>query len=156
MAYNHKPKFIVFTGESDLAVKTAKALERKLFDLKYKAYYLGLSNIMHSFTEGVAETKSAISDHDEQIKWLGELARFFTGSGQILISAMSNLDDYDIENLKILNSPNEILVINIGHNNFNKFKVDCNIEESCDLNTAVNQVIQILHKENIIPLEYYL
>jgi len=156
MAYNHKPKFIVFTGESDLAVKTAKALERKLFDLKYKAYYLGLSNIMHSFTEGVAETKSAISDHDEQIKWLGELARFFTGSGQILISAMSNLDDYDIENLKILNSPNEILVINIGHNNFNKFKVDCNIEKNCDLSTAVNLVIQILHKENIIPLEYYL
>lgn len=155
-AFNHKPKFIVFTGDPELSVKSAKALERKLFDLKYKAYYLGLSNLVHSFTEGLAETRSAISDHDEQIKWLGELARFFTGSGQIMISAMSNMDDYDIENLKILNSPNEILVINIGQNNFNKFQVDCNLEKSIGIDGAVNKVIELLHKENIIPLEYYL
>jgi bifunctional enzyme CysN/CysC len=66
------------------------------------------------------------------------------------------MDDYDIENLKILNSPNEILVINIGQNNFNKFQVDCNLEKSIGIDGAVNKVIELLHKENIIPLEYYL
>ena len=73
-----------------------------------------------------------------------------------MISAMTNVDDYDIENLKILNSPNEILVINVGQNSFNKFQVDCNIEKSDNITVAVNKVIQLLHQENIIPLEYYL
>ena len=152
-AYHHKSKFIVFTGLPNVGKRDiAKALEKKLFKNNFKVYYLGITNIEHGLGRGI----SLISDSsDERIRQLGELARIMTDSGQIFITTISNADDYDIEKLKLLNEPNEILVINVGENNFNKYKVDLNLSEKEDLESAVSKVFQLLKKKEII-IEYYL
>ncbi len=82
---------------------------------------------------------------------MGELARILTDSGQIFITAVSDIDDYDLEILKLLNSPNEILVVNVGPVNFTSFKVDLAVAEDAEAATTVKRIYDLLRRETIIP-----
>ncbi len=152
-AYGHKSKFIIITSGSEGNEKViqdiGKKLESKLFGMNFKAYYLGVSSLLH----GLAS--DAVSDYEERdnhIRQIGELARIFTDSGQIFITSIFNLDDFEAEKLKLLNQPNDILTVNIGDSPFNRFVPDANI--SAD--GAVEEVCDILGRQNIILLDYYL
>ncbi len=150
--YGHKAKFIVITsgneGNENVIQNIGKELENKLFKLKFKAYYLGVSSLLHGL---VSDGVSSYEGRDEHIRQIGELARIFTDSGQIFITSIFNLDDYEAEKLKLLNQPNEILIINIDESSFSNFKPDATISSE----GAVDAVCNLLKKHDII-LEYYL
>lgn len=150
--YNHKSKFIVITTGSEEKEKNieqiGKELEKRLFSLDYKAYYLGVSNLFHGLA---SDTDGGFEGRDEHIRKIGELARIFTDSGQIFITSVFNLDDFEVEKLKLLNQPNDILVINAGESPFHNFKADANI----DIDGAVDTVCDLLKKQDII-LDFYL
>jgi len=152
-AYGHKAKFIVITSGSEGKEKDiqdiGRQLEERLFNMKYKAYYLGVSSILHGLASDVA---NSYEDRDEHIRQIGELARIFSDSGQIFITSIFNLDDYEAKKLKLLNQPNEIIVVNIGQTPFNNFVPDANIE---DTEGAVEAVCELLKRQEII-LEYYI
>ena len=154
--YKHKPKFVVFTASAeyneDKTREIAKAVEERLFRDKYKVYYLGLSNLIYGIDSDVAASSA---DREEHIRRLGELARIFTDSGQIFITTIFKLDDYEVAKLKLLNEPNEILVINSGESNFNKFAVNAQLAGSESVEEAVETVLSLLKKHDIV-LEYYL
>lgn len=138
--YRHKSKFLVFTGEpTELKKKLAYEVERQLFYQNYKVYYLGLGNISENLEE------------DQQIKQLGELARIMTDSGQIFITTLPFVDDYDLEKLCLLNKPNELIVVNVGFNNFTEFKVNLDLNGLTDINAGAESVIELLKEEEIIP-----
>lgn len=152
-AYGHKSKFIIITsgseGDEKLIQDIGKELESKLFEMKYKAYYLGVSSLLH----GLAS--DAVSDYegrDEHIRQIGELARIFTDSGQIFVTSIFNLDDYEAEKLKLLNQPNDILTVNVGESPFNSFQPDANI----NADGAAEEVCNLLRQQDIILLDYYL
>lgn len=150
--YGHKSKFIVITSGSEGNEKViqdiGKELECKLFQVKYKAYYLGVSSLIHGLA---SDRATEYEGRDEHIRQIGELARIFTDSGQIFIASIFNLDDFEAEKLKLLNQPNEILVINIGESPFNNFKPDAEIKAE----GAADEVCELLKKQEII-LDYYL
>lgn len=151
LKYGHKSKLIIITsgseGNEKVVEDIAKKIERKLFDMDFKTYYLGISSLL----AGLASDDSrGYKDRLEHIRQLGEVARLFTDSGQILISSIFNLDDYEVEKLKILNYPNEILVFNLGENPFNKYEPVANMNEE----DALDTVLKILKGQEII--EYYL
>ncbi|NLM58790.1 MAG: adenylyl-sulfate kinase [Clostridium sp.] len=152
-AYGHKAKFIVITSGNEGKEKDiqdiGRQLEERLFNMKYKAYYLGVSSILHGLASDAA---NGYEDRDEHIRQIGELARIFTDSGQIFITSIFNLDDYEAKKLKLLNQPNEIIVVNIGQTPFNDFVPDASIE---DAEGAVEAVCQLLKRQEII-LEYYI
>lgn len=143
----HKSKFIVFTG--DQATQTiAKKLEKRLFESHYGTYYLGMKSFRGGLSSDVIDDTEF---KEEQILRLGELARILTDSGQIFITSLKDIDDYDIEYLKMLTAPNEFIVVNIGKNSFSTFRVDIDIE-SCDNDeSAVEDVFNLLKSENVIP-----
>ncbi len=150
--YGHKAKFIVITsgseGNDKLIQDIGRELEKKLFQMKYKAYYLGVSSLFY----GLAS--QTVSDHqgrDEHIRQIGELARIFTDSGQIFITSVFNLDDYEAQKLKLLNHPNDIVFINIGDSSFNTFQADVVIGKE----GAANAICAVLKKQEVI-LDYYL
>ena len=146
--YDHRAKFILLTGEKDTGKQVfAKALEKELFDKDFKVYYLGISNIVQGLERDIYQ------DRDEHIRRLGELARIMTDSGQIFITTISNIDDYDLEKLKLLNEPNEIIVVNVGENIFNKYQLDLNIEANEPQETALPKIIKLLREKEII-IEY--
>ena len=110
--YGHRSKFVVVTGASEAANKAiAQALEQRLFDQSCVAYYLGIANIDRGLDSDVLD---AFDQREERVRRLGEVARILTDSGQIFITTITDVDVHDIERLKTLNAPNEILVIVVG------------------------------------------
>ena len=94
---------------------------------------------------------TVFQDRDEHIRRIGELARIMTDAGLIFITAIDNADEYDLEKLKLLNYPNEILVVNVGENYFTKFKTNLNLPANPPLNEATDKSMQLLTESDIIP-----
>ncbi len=136
--YRHKAKFVVLTSGNEeyshSIHQIGKELEYKLFKSNYVTYYLGIA--------GLEDTSG---DRDSQIAKLGELARTFTDAGQIFITAVFNLDDYEAEKLKLLNENNEILIVNIGESPFDSYVPDENIKYS-DIGAVVDSLFGLFKK----------
>jgi len=154
--YGHKSKFIVITTGSEdkenVIREIGKKLESRLFNMNYKAYYLGVSNLLGGLA---SETSPDYLARDNQIRQIGELARIFTDAGQIFITSIFNLDDYEAEKLKLLNQPNEILIVNAGDSPFNSFMPDSNINMDGSLENSVDSICDLLKQQEII-LDYYI
>ncbi len=149
----HAAKFIVFAGEVyDEVTALAKELEKLLFLNSYHTYYLGLNNLLSGLGSDIQEK---IDETGDSIRRLGELARILTDSGQIFITALSGIDDYDLEILKTLNSPAEILVICVGGNLFSRFHVDLAIPPETPFGKAIIQIYELLKEKEVI-IEYYI
>ncbi len=147
--YHHKAKFILFTGSAEEKKREiARGLEKNLFAENFITYYLGMENLESGLDADVLD----LQEHrEEHIRRLGELARILTDSGLILITVAGGIDDYDLEILKMLNSPNEILVINIGPEDFSKFKVDLSFAADADVSQTIKRISALLRPEIIIP-----
>jgi bifunctional enzyme CysN/CysC len=150
-AYGHGAKFVVFTSaDASIGEAFARALERTLFALKFKAYYLGMENVNRGLD---ADLRPEGDLRDTPIRRLGELARILTDSGQIFITSVSDVDDYDLKTLELLNSPHEILTINIGENRFTEFGPSLNLDATADIAQGVGRVCELLRQKHVI-LEY--
>ncbi len=150
--YGHKSKFIVITTGSEELEKNiqdiGRQLEKRLFNTKHKVYFLGISSLLGGLGSNVSTENE---DRIEQIHQIGELARIFTDSGQIFITSVHNLDDYEALILKELNAPNDILVVNIGESPFSNFIPDASV----GIDDAVNEICNILVKQEII-IDYFI
>jgi bifunctional enzyme CysN/CysC len=147
--YRHKSRFIAITGNSeDINAALAKALEKKLFERDYYVYYLGASNIDRGLDSDVIDINE---QKEERIRRLGELARILTDSGQIFITSISGMDRYDLEQLKLLNAPNEVLVVSAGENSLDDYPVDVSLTLDITIDSMVSEIISHLKQEDIIP-----
>jgi bifunctional enzyme CysN/CysC len=145
----HKGKLVVITGVEGVGKHdVAKRLEQQLFNLNMNSYYLGAGNVAGGLDADIGDS---FGDRDEHIRRIGELSRIMTDAGLILITPINNADDYDLEKLKLLNSPNELLVINIGDSIFENYKVDINLEANPDIKTSLTSILQLLSAKQIIP-----
>jgi bifunctional enzyme CysN/CysC len=146
--YGHRSKFVVVTGASDSANKAiAQALEKRLFDDSYFAYYLGIANIDHGLDADVLDT---FDQREERVRRLGELARILTDSGQIFITTITDVDVHDVERLKTLNAPNEILVVAAGRLD-QDVHAHVHIPDGECLPSAVGRICDYLRQQEIIP-----
>src|SRR4030067_1114393 len=145
--YKHTSKFIVLTGEAyDAVTSFRKELERKLFLDGYHTFYIGLNNVISGIG---SDTRNIGRDAGDSIMRLGELARIITDSGQILITALTGVDDYDLEILKLLNEPAEIIVINVGPAAFSRFNVDLEIPDENNHDVAIGDIYELLKKKEV-------
>lgn len=136
--YGHKAKFVVLTSGNEeyshSIHQIGKELEYKLFKSNYVTYYLGIAGL-----------EDASSDRDSQIAKIGEISKIFTEAGQIFITSVFNLDDYEAEKLKLLNENNEILIVNIGESPFDSYVPDENIKYS-DIGAVVDSLFGLFKK----------
>ncbi|MCD6396173.1 MAG: adenylyl-sulfate kinase [Spirochaetaceae bacterium] len=88
---------------------------------------------------------------DEHIRRLGELSRIMTDAGLIFISTLDDADEYDLESIRQLNSPNELIVVNVGKNNLDENSVSLNLNENPDMNEAVKNILNLLSVYQVIP-----
>ncbi len=152
MRYKQKAKFIVITGGEDEAGRNlARALEVGLFKSGYSVYYLGLANMLSGLG---ADVKNGGEDRDEQLRRLGELAHIFTDAGQIFITHIPDLDNYEIEILRALNQPNEIIVFSLGKEQFEDCPVAIRVtaEKPED---ALPKIIDVLRRSEVL-IEYFI
>lgn len=152
--YNQRSTLVLICGSAELAKeKLAKALEENLFNDGRFVYYLGLSNSLLGIDAGMDISESG--ERDEYIRQLGEISHLFTDAGMILITTVSNLDDYELETINTLNKPNDCRVINIGVNRFSRTSVDLQIDSLDDVATAVSRIKELLTTKKYL-IEYYL
>jgi bifunctional enzyme CysN/CysC len=146
--YGHRSKFVVVTGASEEANKAvAQALEKRLFDESYIAYYLGIANIDRGLDSDVLDP---FDEREERVRRLGEVARILTDSGQIFITTITDVDVHDVERLKTLNAPNEILVIVVGKAEYENVHAHVQIPDGENLPTAMDRVCTYLREQEII------
>ena len=134
--YGHQSKFIVIVEPVErLGRRVGQALEKWLVERNFKAYGFGLSNLDRGLD---ADLLDSFERSDESIRRLGELARIMTDSGQIFITALPGADDYDLETLKALNAPDDILIVRLG-------------ESDSEAEAAVKRICRDLRSDEIIP-----
>ena len=150
--YKQGSTLVLICGQAGAGKKElAKALEEDLFNSGRFAYYLGISNSLLGIDADLDEG----GDRDEHLRRLGEMSHLFTDAGLILITTISGMDDYELEMLNALNRPNDCRVINVGENHFNKAKVDLQLDDLADLNSAVEKIKTLLTAKKYL-IEYYL
>ena len=147
-ANHHRAKFIVFSGAPGTGKRVvAKALEQGLFHNGMNVYYLGVATIDRGLDADLGlRTDSA----GERLRRIGELARILTDAGLIFITTIDDADDYDIETLKLLNEPNDILVVNMGENGFSRYQPDLQVLNGGAVAEAVSLVAGLLKIKDII------
>ncbi len=145
----HMGKTIVVTGSNNNAVQElATKLEQRLFRLNMNSYYLGISSISNGLD---ADIRNSPIELDERVRRLGELSRILTDAGLIFITALTQADDYELNRLKVLNSPNELLIINVDESNFKTIAADVNLASADSLESNLQAIIKLLSAKNIIP-----
>ena len=115
--YGQEPRLVVLTGTlHPLLVRVARDVERELFQSGSNVYYFGLSNLAGGLDADVEREHQSSSGEtrDQNIRHLGEIAHFLTDSGQIVLTTVADLDVYEAETLRILNQPNDILIVRMG------------------------------------------
>lgn len=151
--YGHRPAFILISGKVNIGKqKIARELEALLLEQGVKAFYLGISNLVSGLD---SELPQGTDSQEEIVLRLGELGRIIAESGQVFITTASDLDDFDIETLRILNRPNEILVIQVGTDTFSGFKPSFVLGENESLKSAVEKIGAFLRQKEII-LDYFI
>ena len=145
----HSGKTVVITGGRDSAAQDiAKRLELHLFKFNMNAYYLGISNL----TSGLdADISNDFQERDEHIRRVGELARIMTDAGLIFITSINDADDYDVNKLKTLNYPNDMLVVSLGKTELKDYKADIILDSKPDIRKALEQIMSLLSSQNVIP-----
>jgi len=104
--YEHKSVLVVIAGDQNTGkIDIAKALEKTLFQVGKFTYFLGISNELLS-TGGGSNDKVLEKMH--HLRHLGEISHILTDAGLILITSISNVDQYELDMLKTLNRPLDI------------------------------------------------
>lgn len=148
-ALGHKARFILITAKThEIAVRAAHALEKRLFGEKRSVYCLGMAAISAGLGSDIQDP---FEEREERVRRLGELSRFFTDSGHIFISALTGLDNFDLEILRLLNAPNELVVVEIGDVLGKGAGVDVTVPEGAAPEDAVEAIITCLTGKDILP-----
>ena len=142
--YQHKSALVVIAGGFKTGkIDIAKALEKKLFSMGKFTYFLGIPN---EVLLGGTGANDRVLEKARHIQNLGEMAYLFSDAGMILITSISNIDQYEIDKLKILNSPNKTFVVNAGENTFPEGYVDLTLPANDDPEEAAQKIAEPLLK----------
>jgi bifunctional enzyme CysN/CysC len=144
----HQGKLIVFTGEVGAdRHEVARQVERQLFVRGCSTYYLAIQNIFEDLNR---DERTRSLSRDEQIQRLGEMARVMTDCGLLFLTTLTDVDDYDLEKLRLLNAPNELFVVNVGENSFSRFHPDVELPERPEIQPAVEKIVEELTAQQVI------
>ncbi len=145
----HVGKTVIITGTSPQSVQAfGQELELKLFKLNLSSYFLGFSSLSRGLASDVQDIRS---EHDAQILRLGELARILTDAGLIFITALPAADAYTVERLKVLNQPNELLVVALGESANTGVSSAITLDGAASVDQNVEAVLGLLAEQHVIP-----
>ena len=158
--YKQRPRLVVLTGADGEALhELARDLEGRLFHAGGSAYYLGVTNLARGLDATMNEAAAraaahADEDRSEHLRRLGEVAHILGDAGQIVITTVTDLDPADAEILRILNEPNDMLVIRVGTDQ-HAVNADLVLAPGTPPDKAVAEAFRLLREREVV-LEYYL
>lgn len=148
--YKQNAALVLICGPAGVGkAEIAKTLEETLFHSGRMVYYLGLDNSLL----GLDSDLRAGEERDEYLRRLGETSHLFTDAGVILITTVSDLDDYELQMIRTLNQPNPCLVVGIGEHRLNRTRPDLLIDRPDDVPDAIEKIRLLLTREKFL-IEY--
>lgn len=148
----HRSALVILCGPVNTGKwAAARKLEERLFAAGRMVYYLGLDNSLAGINSDLRQSGL----RDEFLRRLGETAHLFTDAGLILITSISDLDEYELKVLKTLNGPGQTVVIGIGPQDIPGNMMDLRLDISGDADRIADRVTDFLTQQNYLP-EYYL
>ena len=90
----------------------------------------------------------------QHLQLLGEMAHILTDAGLILITSISNVDQYELDMLKTLNRPNQTVIVNVGENTFSQDYVDLILQANENPQSAAKKISDLLTQKILPDPEY--
>jgi len=150
--YQHKSALVVMAGERNTGkINIAKTLEKMLFEIGKFTYFLGISNELLVAGTG---SNDKVLEKARHIQHLGEMSYTFSDAGLVLITSISNVDQYDLDMLRSLNNPNKTIIVNVGENTFPEGYIDLVLPANEDPQTAAQEILDLLLKVILPDPEY--
>lgn len=143
--YNQNATLLVLTGGDAAGLsRLAAAVEEALFERGRFVYYLGLANARQDLGGGAAAGREDLIQH------LGETAYRFTDAGAILVTALPDLDDGELELLRALNRPHSSLTVAWGGHGLAAAKPDLALDPAAGLAAGVAAVADFLRGQSVL------
>ena len=102
----HGGKVVVFVGDSAAeSQEAAGLLERRLFELHTHSYFLGATDL--------AEQTDVLA-RDEGLVHLGHIAWAMADAGVVLVTALGDVDRFDLDRLRGIVEPHRLFVVGLG------------------------------------------
>ena len=150
--YEHKSVLVILAGDQNTGkIEIAKALEEALFKMGKFSYFLGVSNELLSVGSG---SNDKVLEKMHHLQRLGEMSHILTDAGLILITSISNVDQYELDMLKTLNRPNQTVVINVGESTFSQDYVDLILQVNENPQSAAQKISDLLTQLILPDPEY--
>ena len=92
---------------------------------------------------------------EEQVRRLGDLARIVTDAGLLFITALQDVDEYDLKKLRLLNEPNELFVVQVGETSVGGFEPQVALPANPNVGDAIDEIVRVLNASGILP-EYHI
>jgi len=107
MRYGHVGKAIIIVGGTNgQAGAMAEQVERRLFDLDAHVYLLSLGDSPGELNETLKR--------DSRLGYVGDVVKAMADAGVVVVTAISDLDRYDLSRVRALVAPHELFVVGIG------------------------------------------
>lgn len=140
--YLHTGKAVVVVADTaDAAHETAARLERRLFDLRVHSYFLGASDLSE---------QTDVLARDERLRDLGRISWAMADAGVILVTAVGDVDRFDLQRLRAITAPHELFVVGIGDTGA-EVGPDVAICCECSIDDAVNSAVRALSSVGVLP-----
>lgn len=140
--YGHEAKLVLLTGPVGVDKKSiAKQVEKTLFDLGKKTYFLGIGNLLRGVDADIDRHKKSRHEH---VRRLGEVGHILMDAGLIVIATASNLDDEELRLLQAITRRETMIIVNVGLNHFRDGAVDLQLDAKASLNDNVLKVLDLV------------
>jgi bifunctional enzyme CysN/CysC len=150
--YNQRSTLVLITGpENSGKHELANRLEERLFlDGKF-VYFLGVGNIKRGLSADIQEVPVS---PDEHIRRLAEVSHLFLDAGAILIVTGVQLDQDDLDLIRVPVNPEAILTVWAGPEVTTDIDVSVHIPDPTDFSGAVEQIKSALRRMGAIYSPY--
>lgn len=143
--YGQMPKLILITGKTGIDKRSiAKTLEKELFNMNRKVYFLGIGNLLRGLDSDVDKEK-----RNEHIRRLGEVTHILMDAGLIVIASASDLTTDELKELQTITYRKEMIIIHAEEPK-DEGIVDLIIYEKDGVDANVAKILDFLKENKII------
>lgn len=122
-----------------------RQIEEFLYYSGRQAYYLGLNNQML----GLDADLNTAGGREEFLRRLGEMSHLFIDAGMIAITTIAELDDFELDMIKTLIQPGELVLVCVGENHLHRNQPHLTLKEVN--HEALRAIEAFLQEKHYIP-----
>ena len=141
LKYQHHSALIIVTGKKQAYRQYfAKKIERTLFNLNKKVYYLGIGNVVYGVDADI--NQHTRRTRDEHMRRFAEVLNILLDAGHIVVATAIALNEKAVELIKMTTNCDRIYSVWIGAANESTLNVNTYIEKKVKHSDTLNKVIQ--------------